>query len=286
MIKKLCIIINLALLCIFNNAYAELEAVTPNLPADLMHNGRPIDTSVIINSQYGGSERKEPQFVVESTHDSNYNIATNTVSKNYQYYTVSGRSVEAHESYKYIGTYNGKHVISTKLSDGGTGNFSTIGTIKRQEDYIVSVDEIAAGDRAFGGSIREESLHGSILNYRALQPYYDIRNFIDKNSTTENEEALENLSTLPNWPTSTGFLEFIKVDLSNETLDEEVYAIEFLERNYYTRVVKSSKSISKICFHKIALQYIDSNKCKITSQEAKEFAYRVAKCVKNSKKLN
>jgi hypothetical protein len=149
-----------------------------HFPEDLMYNEKPIRACCMLEAFEGDSSRFSPKSLCCAGHRSSkvikeeheFDSKTNTVCFRCHYQGRFGESVSFKE-YTYIGSWRHKHLISTCHYDhSGTGRFTGINLVEREGDTIINAGEIAGGDRGYGGSIKIESLKGSILRYRQIEP--------------------------------------------------------------------------------------------------------------------
>lgn len=175
-------------LLILSLLFTACQASEPEskFPKDLLYKGKPIDPACVGGTMIGDGSRFEPKSVTcsrdieASTEDDpygkvikrEYEVKGNHVQLDVTWlkeYEDRSWEILIHESYKYIGSYQDKHVVITSYYDtSATGRFTFLGLVKREGDSIVNAGEIAGGDRMHGGIINVLSLKDNILRYQQV----------------------------------------------------------------------------------------------------------------------
>lgn len=156
-----------------------------HFPKDLMHNGKPIHPCQVILTQFGDSSHFEPKAVEPSLDECMHELT-------YEYPFVSENYIDdgydecTSYTYQYVGSYNNNHIILISETGCGSTDWLFLGSIKREGNTIVHVDEIDGADRP--GIIRIISYDNKILRYSKMRTVvgviYDFTNtVIDRRSS-------------------------------------------------------------------------------------------------------
>lgn len=279
-------------------------AEASDFPEELMYEDKPIDPSVMLGIQFYSVTEKikvsdsDSGFIDGSEYQISvtFNSKTNTATKEYSLLEGYYRPFDIIcESYQYAGTFNGKHIIMSTIEQyGTTALFSTsIDLIKREGDYIVSIDSIGGGERSYGGMHKLDSFENGVLKYRHITPYSEIVYLLDENSA-----YIDLLSNLPGYTDSGGFWKLDKVTISDfsDGFNKEIYGIGLRELHLYKawqqHAVDNSaedaeydhEAIAELCFCETAISYIELGKVDFMMDEIEEFASRVANCIESKGK--
>ena len=146
----------------------------PQLPDDLMYNGKPIHPHVVDNVRPVMGETLPRSVVYDQA--GHYPYAYN---KDTGY--IECCMPDNHCRYIYIGTYKNKHLVQSTWWGGGSGIFTTLGLLERRNTMIMNAGDLAAGDRWHGGAIAVESFKKNRVRFSLmLMPHDIVQNLIGK----------------------------------------------------------------------------------------------------------
>lgn len=263
------------------------QQVKHAMPQDLLYEGKPLHPRCVVATQFGGSERYEPQqvaYVKDSdcvSEDIAYDAHTNTVTSTLDYcitcaydqkkctqeYTIA-------DSYQYIGSCRGKHVVCGDTYDtSGTGRFGFLGLVQREGDCIKNAGTLACGDRGEGGLIKVVSLNHNLLRYSQCATY-DMFAEVCVGDGAQND--------FPFPYRSCGISIIYEVDLSccdKKQFHTKVVGFVFDPSAYQHKYTYSDERVMQFvhCFDTLADTYIKEGKKELTLAQGQSFFDAVLK---------
>lgn len=251
-------------------------------PEGLLVQGDPIHPVCMRKLDQGDSSRFDPKPVLckVSVGDQNH-LKIDDEHKSVTFYQTYKNGEEVFSSYRYFGSYEGKHVlVFSHHSNQGSGNFISLILVERQGKYIVNKGELAGGDRAFGGIIENIALSGSQLTYE--------QNFSPK------EFVKERVADFPKdiygSPQDYGYGDRLvyHVDLSQpqEKNGRPTYPPKKVQLKFSgqeTEQGNASSSPFDRCYLEKRQAYLEKGHVLLSEDEAKVFANAVVACLKGEK---
>lgn len=246
-----------------------LHAAQP-FPEDLMYKGEPIHPMQILHTQIGDGSRFEPQSVGYDSDfitpvSCSFDPETNWVEAK-GFFLRGKEPCYVYDAYKYIGSYNGKHLIEAyNHGDDCRMRSAHLSLVRRVGDTIVNAGEIACGDRGYGGVIFIKSLEGNHLSYEqcatpemAIQAlcHQEYKEYPDKEDYYP-----------PYWAYYNLYLSYA-VDLDD--LEPRLTGLRF---DYELGNIK--ERCPEWRFFDVMAEYINAGKKELTLEEGRQFAWKV-----------
>ncbi len=252
------------------------------LPKDLYDQGRPIHPYCVYALSAGDSSRYQPKPVqcfekrVKSTHfkvDKKQALVREIVEQ------PDGEKLDI--QYRYIGTYENKNLLLVNwFSDHGTGRFSALFLVERKNDTLLNKGEIAAGDRALGGLIKDITLKGSHLSYTQN---FGPRDFIQT-------EVPELRPKYDSSATDYGFNDMLLYEVDLAKPESQRDGVSFyqpamqelrLSPETKNQTLNGGDSFD-LCFSEKRMVYLYKGQDVLNVHEMKQFAHSVAECILSS----
>jgi hypothetical protein len=181
-------------------------------------------------------------------------VGFNYTHKDSGLYTLHGSSY-----YKVLGKYKDSYVIYTIHSGGGSGEFTSLIVVKRQDDTLVLENTLAAGDRCNGG-IEDPSLKGTTLTYKQKISPAD---FLDLSKDNPHKlQAYDDLAACAVCCIGSATFEsdFANATFKSISLDKDAGNNNASIQGKY-----------QPCFDKLIIKYKKQGKSKMSEEELKEF---------------
>lgn len=165
--------------------------------------------------------------------------------------------------YKIIGNVNGKYIVYTINSGGGSGEFTAVKLVKRNNDQL-QIQSIKSGDRCNGG-VSDVELHHDMLAYRVSVTPYDLIDLSGHNAMQF--QAYDDIAACAACCIGKAVYE---ANFSNDAINENFLGIK-LEKDYQQDAFNGNK---QICFNKVLIEFA-KGKQSLTSQELKQFVTKL-----------
>lgn len=240
-------------------------AESPQLPKALLYQDKPINPSCIarllnedIKSVHLTSCDTDKKIKIE-------NINKDLISKGYIGFDYTSKEKESgfviHGIiyYRYLGQHKDTYLIETMESQGGSGFFTAIIQLKRQDNEIQKVATIVSGDRCNGGLDKVDWKDGKLYYSQNITPF-DYITLANENSAKI--KAYDNLAACAACCSGKAYYEYdLKAQLLKIELDPE------LEKS-----TASGQGDLQSCFNKILVKnYINQGKKVLTPLELRDF---------------
>ncbi len=142
------------------------------LPPSLYYDGVPISPYCFSYNPY--SEESLEYFPADCSLDEGLLIREREVTEKKTY--VSYDSTEfggfaGYDGYTYLGQYKNTDYINHYWSGGGSGHFSEVFGLSREQDRFKIIDHFVGGDRCNGGDLSAEITQEGILSSFSITPY-------------------------------------------------------------------------------------------------------------------
>lgn len=151
---------------------AAMAAEVPEVPPDLMFDGKPLDPMC-----FQRWEDREAVNVRDCAEPDILPEPAEWTDLGWYGYTFRLKDLPAEApmrgwaSWRYLGATDQGHVVETLYNGGGTGHFSTVETVRRDGDQLVSVITHAGGDRCNGGVEAAAVAGGQVVTASNITPY-------------------------------------------------------------------------------------------------------------------
>lgn len=257
-------------------------ATPKDCPATLIFNKKPIDTLCIyeavnmdydVNLQNCGVTAEKGRRIV------GYNmklINEGFIGYNYLWtFDEQAESSQGYSYYKIFGKTNNSYVVYAINDGGGSGKFSSLNLINRQDDHI-HVKNIRAGDRCNNG-IFNVSLKNQTLTYSVNLTSFD---FLDlSNDNPHNLKAYDDLDDCASCCKAAAVFER---NLDNDFLNEKFLYVDLKAYPNDDNDDYPGENYQK-CFDQLLQSYINMGKTKLDSNELKIFTSMFnSKCLKKN----
>lgn len=151
-----------------------MAVAAEDLPADLMHEGRPLDAlcfeswmdSPVVDVTTCG----QADHIIPVEHDVN-------ADRGWRGYTYrladlpEDAAVRGWVAWRYLGETAEGHVVETYHNGGGTGQFTGVQTVRREGDRLHLVESHMGGDRCNGGVAAAAVSGGVVAGALNITPY-------------------------------------------------------------------------------------------------------------------
>lgn len=147
-------------------------AMAADLPPDLMVDGKPLDAMC-----FQRWRDEEPVNVRDCADPEVIPDPQETSADGWMGYTFRLKDLPADApmrglaEWRLLGRTDAGFVIETRYNGGGTGQFSTVETVRRDGDQLVSVTTHAGGDRCNGGVDAAAVVGGQVATASNITPY-------------------------------------------------------------------------------------------------------------------
>lgn len=249
-----------------NSAYA---ASSSNIPADLMYENKPInplcfeqvdstDKTVSLSNNCG----LEPIVEVDQSKD--------LINKGYVGFDYkekdSSDSATSYSYYKVIGDFNHYYTIFSISNTGGSGNFSSIYLVKRDNNQLHIKPLPYGGDRCNGG-LNKVTQNKQMLSFDSNITPGDFLSISNKNP--HKLQAYDDLDACAACCIATALYE---TNLQKDSAKATLISIQFSNDQETLDQLKSADSKGyQACFNMLVLKYIAEAKTTLTAKELDSF---------------
>lgn len=253
-------------LCHATNNEAKIPA---NFPSQLLYEGKPIDPLCFETSDESNSVASLKECGIKSSPSkkiTGYNDGL--LDKGYIGYDYAwtdndtpDNSARNYSYYKWVGETNGSHIVYTLNNTGGSGQFSSIVLVKRNENTL-QIKSLTGGDRCNGG-ISDVTLKDNLLTYSQNMTPYDFLE-LSKN----NPQQLKAYNDLDACAACCAGSLIIERDLLKSIDKENPIAVDLSDD--YQPASENDKKY-QVCFDKLYTNYIKNGKKQLSFKELQEF---------------
>ncbi len=147
------------------------------------------------------------------------------------------------------------HLIFVKWSGGGSGQFTQIQVIEKNDNSLRLIETLDTGDRAMGGLSNVE-LKDGVLSYDKEVTPLGLLNISQK-------QPIEKTDLLDCMSCRLGYVHYKGGEVTDFKVDKEY------------RLEENPKNLQQTCYNKIFKTYITPQKASMSLQEIKEFGQKV-----------
>lgn len=165
----------------FLSPFVLASAYAANIPADMMFDGKPID-SLCFNLQENTNTidlqkcgAKSQNYVVKDQKD----ILNKKGYTGYNWQDPSTQAPGGYTYYKFFPTKDKKYWVYAINNGGGSGEFTGIFLVARKDANTLTIENVASGDRCNGG-IQDVSEKNHALTFSKNLTSYDLITLADK----------------------------------------------------------------------------------------------------------
>lgn len=254
-----------ALLLCFGASSAALSAVNGDVPRELLYNGKPIDSlcfsdvpqSNQIDLRNCGAAKSN--FIVKEGY-------AKLLSEGFIGYSWQDRempsSPQGSTYYRFYPAGNSAFWIYSINNGGGSGDFTNIYLVKRQDENTLTIKSVDGGDRCNGG-VENVTVNNNVLSYSVNLTAFDVIALANPNTTLK---AYDDLASCAVCCTANANYT-IKAD------DNPVLANIKLEK-FSSATEMPDQGKLQSCFNKLSYEYISKNELTFTQVQLQKFAER------------